>query len=162
WFDRSGKQLVAETIEGFQYGNSLSPDETKLAYARKGSSGISNIYVRDLQRGTDTPLTSDSSENKDPVWSPDGSKIVFSSVRSGKWELYQKSADGTGVDEPLHVDATSPNHWSSAGILFTTSIVPFHTSFLSSADGKQYPLLTGDEGHARFSPNGNKFIVYTK
>jgi serine/threonine protein kinase len=160
WFDRSGNRVAAETLEGYHEGNSLSPDETRLAYARRDSSGISNIYVRDLQRGTDTALTSTSGENLDPVWSPDGDKIAFASVRSGKWELYQKSKDGTGIDEPLHVQAASPNQWSRAGILFATDTIPIHTSFLSSTDGKQYPLLTGNERHARFSPD-NKFIVYT-
>src|SRR5438874_5728638 len=34
----------------------------------------------------------------DPVWSPDGSSIVFTSARSGSADLFRVKSDGTGME----------------------------------------------------------------
>ena len=41
-----------------------------------------------------------SSDNSSPIWSSDGSRIVFGSNRGGKSGIYQKPADGTGAAFP--------------------------------------------------------------
>jgi serine/threonine-protein kinase len=38
------------------------------------------------------------------MWTPDGGKIVYVSNRKGKNDLYMKSADGSGSEEPVLVD----------------------------------------------------------
>ncbi len=42
-------------------------------------------------------LTNDPSDDVDPVWSPDGTQLAFSSTRSGHFQIYLMYADGTGV-----------------------------------------------------------------
>jgi len=42
-----------------------------------------------------TPLTSDTTENIMPAWSPDGAKIAFSSNRDGNHEIYVMNANGS-------------------------------------------------------------------
>ena len=45
-------------------------------------------------RGTETRFTSDASVNLNPFWSPRGDRIVFTSNRTGAYNLYQKAASG--------------------------------------------------------------------
>jgi len=40
-------------------------------------------------------------------WSPDGTRIAFSSERDGDWHLYLMNADGSGVI-PLNVAGIGP------------------------------------------------------
>ena len=46
-------------------------------------------------------LTTSDSVDQDPLWTPDGSKIVFASTRGGSSNLYQKASDGSGEAEPF-------------------------------------------------------------
>ena len=44
-----------------------------------------------------TRLTNNSKIDTNPAWSPDGSKIAFTSTRDGNFEIYSMNANGTGV-----------------------------------------------------------------
>jgi len=52
-------------------------------------------------RGGKTRLTFDPADDIDPVWSPDGTRIAFTSDRSGQRNIYWKLADGSGPEELL-------------------------------------------------------------
>ncbi len=43
-----------------------------------------------------TPLTNNGEHEKDPNWSPDGSKIAFCSDREGDYEIIVMNANGSG------------------------------------------------------------------
>jgi Tol biopolymer transport system component len=75
------------------------------------------LRLLDFARGTNTPLTFSSSSNVYPVWSPDGSRIIFASNRDGAFDLYQKEASGVKDEEPLlkSSDDKLPTSWSSNG-----------------------------------------------
>ncbi len=59
-----------------------------------------DIWIHDIERNNDTRLTFDKGVDVVSVWSPDDSKIYFSSNRSGKFSIYVKNSNGTG-DEQL-------------------------------------------------------------
>jgi len=104
WFDRAGKLLGTVGAPGPVMEPSLSPDEKIVAYQRKAGDNA-DLWLRDLERGTETRLTFAAS-NRDPVWSPRGDRIVFNSLRvdgksSNQRKLYQKAANGSGNDEFL-------------------------------------------------------------
>jgi Tol biopolymer transport system component len=76
-----------------------------------------DIYLIDLARSTSLKLTFDPASDISPIWSPDGSLIVWASNRGGAFELYKKPTTGGGRDELLlksDVDLFS-THWSADG-----------------------------------------------
>ena len=85
------------------YSNlALSSDDRKLAIAiRDPQTKTHDIWIIDLVRGTKTRLTSDPADDLVAVWSPDGTRIAFTSDRLGQRDIYQKLSDGSGPEELL-------------------------------------------------------------
>ncbi len=67
-----------------EYMPAISPDGREVAYAA-GYPGAMHIYVRDAAGGRALPLTEDLGGWQNfPVWTPDGSGIVFTRYRAGE------------------------------------------------------------------------------
>ena len=73
--DGSGDSLVASHPANDGQGT-WSPDGTQLAWT-SDRDGNFEIYTVVLSMGAITRLMSDAALDQMPVWSPDGSKIVF-------------------------------------------------------------------------------------
>ncbi len=86
---------------------SLSPDGTRVAMTIEGA--IWNIWVFELARRVLTGLTFEG-DNRDPEWTPDGKRVVYTSFRDGRYCLYWRPADGSGTEELL----TRREHWAAA------------------------------------------------
>jgi Tol biopolymer transport system component len=127
WFDRNGRRLAAVGSPG-RYGNpALSPDERHLAVARfDPDRGTSDVWVIELARNVMSRFTFDPAEDDMPIWSPDGTRIVFKSTRGTSAGLYQKNASGSGPEEllvgGLTSEGSSPMAWTPDGqaILYST------------------------------------------
>ena len=98
-----------------------SPEGRRLLYERDaraaGSGG--EIYVKDLDRGTDTRLTFTEDRARDPVWSPDGKRFAYLS-RSGanSTRLRIGASDGLGAQDSTVIPGglrASLTQWTSAG-----------------------------------------------
>jgi len=77
---------------------SYSPDHTRIAFSSdRGAPGNFDIFVADADGENAVRLTSDRGMDLQPVWTPDGERIVFVSTRSGTRQVYVMRADGTGV-----------------------------------------------------------------
>lgn len=76
---------------------SFSPDGTKIAFISTVS-GEAQIYLADAD-GTNVKRLTTGSTNAQPTWSPDGSRLLFSSNRQSKggneFELFIMNADGS-------------------------------------------------------------------
>jgi serine/threonine protein kinase/Tol biopolymer transport system component len=117
WYDRSGKSLGPVGAPGPVWDPAISPDEKSVVFDR-ASRAVSDLWVRDLSRGTETRFTSNASSNLSPVWSPKGDRIVFASNRKGGvFNLYQKAASGSGQDELLLPNSLidAAHQWSRDG-----------------------------------------------
>jgi len=173
WFDRSGKQLGTVGPPG-AYGNpSLSPDEKRVAVQRgelPGQGGSPDIWLIETgPRGATERFTFDPATETNPLWSPDGSRIVFSSNRDGPLNLYQKAVGGAGGDGALFKsdNIKVPFDWSRDGrfLLYAEADPKMRQDIwvLPLSEGqKPFPFLQTEfiETHAQFSPDG-KWIAYS-
>lgn len=167
WFDRSGKQLSSVGPPGEYNDVVLSPDEKRAALQRDDGTN-SDIWLMDLTRGVPLRFTFNAALEDDPVWSPDGSLIVFNTSRDGARGLYRKVSSGAGNEELLvKAEAvTNGSDWSPDGrfIVFESAdprtgsdlwVVPLF------GDMKPYPVLQTEfnETHGHFSPDG-RWLAY--
>ena len=173
WADHAGRE---EPLPGFALGNygnvRVSPGGTQLV----GSSldpetGSVDLWTYDLARDTLSRLTTDPAPDSNPLWTPDGSAVVFESNRDGGAALFEISADGAGLVERLLArDGTlsiEPRSWTPDGsmLVFTESNpeTGVDIGLLSmSGDGSVEHLLQTefDEGFPAVSPNG-RWIAYS-
>src|SRR6185295_17147348 len=127
-----------------------------------------DIWMLDLARGTTTRFTFTPSNESCPLWSPDGTRIVFSSNRGGNYDLYQKNSTGTSSEEILLQTGVElyADDWTLDGryILYEASdpktkfdlwILPM------TGERKPFPYLQTEfnETHSQFSPDG-RWVAY--
>src|SRR5262249_28353160 len=78
WLDRAGRQLGAVGAgDTNALSVELSPDDSRVAIHRVDDVGNMDIWVIDARRNVMTRLTSDPANDQYPVWSPDGTRLVF-------------------------------------------------------------------------------------
>jgi Tol biopolymer transport system component len=101
----------------------VSPEGTRAVLVRSTSPTESSLWLADLARGGATRLSSGPGLNESPVWSPDGTRVVFASDRDGAQDLFVKAVGDASPEQPLYRSSLafkSPNGWSPDGrwILF--------------------------------------------
>jgi Tol biopolymer transport system component len=167
WIGRTGQVLESVGPPGAYRGVEVSPDAKRIAVHRHDANG-GDIYVIE-PRGSLTNLTQDAPRHSSmPIWSPDGSRIAYASLRSGKWGLYQTLSSGSGTEEPLFESdlPKAPMSWSPDGkrIVFWVEDPKTGSDLwvLTLDDKKAAPLIATPfaETHAQISPDG-KWIAYT-
>jgi Tol biopolymer transport system component len=167
WFDRTGKKLAAVGQVADYSNPSLSPDDSKLAVCiRDPQTKTRDIWVFDLLRGTSTRLTFDPADNVNPVWSPDRTRIAFTSDRSGQRNIYWKLADGSQQEELLLGGKELQENvedWSRDGkyLIYNYGQEPVRLYVLPLADRKPVPFLNTsfNTQEGQISPNG-RWIAY--
>jgi eukaryotic-like serine/threonine-protein kinase len=116
WFDRSGKETGTVDVSAAYENPVVSPELQRIAVVkREGSTG--DIWILDQARGASSRFTFDPALDDGPVWSPDGTRIVFASNRNDTFDLYQKNSAGAGQDEVLLKSDHQkiPDDWSPDG-----------------------------------------------
>jgi hypothetical protein len=171
WVDRSGKETpLLDAIADYR-DTSLSPDGTRLAYdmADTGNNTRSDVWIRDLRRGVSSRFTFDAAAEINPLWSPDGRRIAFTSRGKGPGDLHVKDASGTREAEALLVSPAEKyvSDWSRDGrhLLFTAR-GEGHEGWdilVMPLDGERTPTpvvkTAFSEMWATFSPDG-RYIAY--
>ena len=119
WVTRDGQMTDVTEGAGIFGSPRLSPEGTRVAVVRIGEDGA-NIWIRDMERGSDTRLTVEGTINWMPVWTPDGATVSFISNRADASAnaLYSKPADGSGEAELLVQPGSYPGSWSPDGRTF--------------------------------------------
>ncbi|MBI5653024.1 MAG: PxKF domain-containing protein [Chloroflexi bacterium] len=114
-----------------------------------------------------TNLTNSTSNDNVPSWSPDGTKILFTSDRNGNQEIYVMNVNGSGQTNLTNHSAYDNSAvWSPNGtkIAFTSNRTGDNEIYLMNPDGTGLINLTNnpsEEGHLSWSPDGGKIVFYT-
>jgi serine/threonine-protein kinase len=99
WLDRRGREeILPIEPRGYVYPR-ISPDGTRVALDVREQQNNA-IWIWNFVHETLTRLTFEK-DALNAVWTPDGKRIIFGAGQSGTRSLFLKSADGTGVAEPL-------------------------------------------------------------
>jgi Tol biopolymer transport system component len=169
WFDRSGTQLGTVGVMGEYSGPALSPTEDRIAVALSNpNTRTRDLWIYPVLSETGVQLTADAADDLNPVWTPDGRWIIYTSERNGVRNIYRKLADGTGATEPLLESAQRNNveDISRDGrlLVFNTSKnsdTQPNLATLSLADLRPKPFRVSStrEDAGRFSPDG-RWLAY--
>ena len=79
----------------------VSPDGRKIAFESNRAGPTDQIFVYDMESRAIQQLTQSPEPNETPVWSPDGSKILFArridDVPRPAWDVFEMNVDGSAV-----------------------------------------------------------------
>ena len=162
WVDHEGRIEPLDVAVAPAAAPRLSPDGQRVAIQ---AFGLDALQVIDVERGTRTTIRQ-AGTSQGAFWSDDGTRIAFSSNRTGNWDLYSVSADGMGEVEsllarPLDQFAVT---WSPDGQ--AVAYVELHPVSLGDIwilpnDGEPWPFLNSpsNELYPDFSPDG-QWIAY--
>ena len=148
------------------FAPAVSPDGTQIIFTHNSGPNLQDGQIWIINRdGSDSHrLTNMPGGAWDPVWSPDGSQIMFASRIGGTAQMVIANTDGS---DPLQVTdlvgLRGRNDWSINDVLATYIGTSWNREIISFfPDGSQLFYLTdgGNNLAPSFSPDGN-WIVFT-
>src|SRR3954454_778982 len=145
-----------------------APEPQKISFARVWpNAGQIGLFVADADGSAERPLVGLGEMDYDPVWSPDGQSIVFTSDRHGSADLFRVKADGSGIerltDSPADDDqaAFSPD---GKQLVFVTTrgggTSDLWTMDLQTRKAKALTSGPGGDFRPAWSPDG-KWIAFS-
>jgi Tol biopolymer transport system component len=162
WFDRAGKQIGtvdAPTKISVGQDPHISPDGKRVVIKKDF-----NLWIIDLETNTPQRFTTTFAQN--PIWSPDGTKIVYSGPSGSVGGLSIKNSNGSGESESLLPGANFPRSFTPDGrfLLFLRRGVKTRLDIYvlpMFGERKEYVLLESafNELQAQISPDG-KWLAY--
>ncbi len=157
------RPIVADSAGNIQ--PALSPDRTRIAFS-SNRSGSYDLYLMDADGGSPRRLTTDPGIEGEPVWTPDGARIVFTATPAeGQPQIWSLRPDG----KPAQVLTAGPGANHSPAVSADGRTL----AFVSTRDGNQeiylMPIEGGEarritrteqrESSPRFLPNGDLVFV---
>ncbi|MBX9599937.1 MAG: serine/threonine-protein kinase [Bryobacteraceae bacterium] len=163
WKDREGKTTGRVTEPGLDGYPALSPDGRGLALARANlRTNSMDLWTLDLDRNTSSRVTFEPGLDAFPVWSAGGKAILYSSSRSGLFQVHMQ--DPNGVDNGKRIGQATAHRltwdWSNddafALISELTSEGKWVLRKMAIPDGASTPLTNPafNAYHGQFSPDG--------
>jgi Tol biopolymer transport system component/tRNA A-37 threonylcarbamoyl transferase component Bud32 len=180
WVDGAGTRLaiLGPTDDGVPSSPELEPGGRRLALTR-APEGTGDVWLTDIERRVASRMTFDPGVDSYAVWSSRGDRLIFTSGRNGRMDLFEKASTNVGAEEPLLTSEHDkvPQDWSPDGrfLLYTVQdpntgsdlwAVPLEDTQKREANtgsrvGRPMAIASSgfDEGQARFSPDG-RWIAY--
>ena len=169
WVDRKGQERDKVAYDdSMALGPALSGDGRHVAVFRRSPDGNADLWSYDTQRRSWDRLTFHSGDDLYPLWSTDGTRMVFSS-RRGSMDLFVIPLGAAPNSEQvlLSTPATKfPTDWSRDGrFVFYNQLSPRGDNDIRalSMDGSHAQIdvvaTEYNEQHAQLSPDG-RWIAY--
>ena len=167
WVDRNGNALgtVGEPrrVTNFR----IAPDQKRIAVGGADADGRpDDIFLFDPARNVTSRVTFDPASEMSPVWSPDGTRLAFTSMRSGLGDTYVIDLANPSAVQKMVASASGvdPSSWSRDG---KTIVLNYATPqsidiwTMSAKTGEAHPYLATpfDENEGVLSPDG-QWIAY--
>src|SRR5262249_19509712 len=143
----------------------LSPDNKRAALESVDRQGNLDIWILEFARGVNSRFTFDPGWDADPVWSPEGDRLIF--VTGAPPTLHQKASNISGAEAHMFrpPQPALPHSWSPDGkfLLLNDTTAPNHIwavdVSLPASDRKPIPVVTSNYINVtpRFSPDGKFF-----
>jgi serine/threonine-protein kinase len=177
WMDRDGTTTPLRSTPANWTALRFAPDGNRLALQINMVGAGADLWVYEWARDLLTRLISDPGNRANPVWTPDGRRIVFGAApgNQGTQNLYWQRADGIGDAQRLTESAHGhvPGSWHPNGKFlafaelnpqtnFDLLILPMEGDEASGwKPGKPTDFLKSrhDEREPMFSPDG-RWIAY--
>lgn len=169
WYIDGSVVRTDTDVMASSYSNSTAGIGTHISrvVAINGTDTVSITWVWTVSSNIvsgDVRLTNNAAQDRQPVWSVDGTEIAFISNRDGGWGIYKMKSDGSFVTKLNHSGSSLEPSWYPVNkILFSIAIPGKEDIYVMSADGTNPSQLTnavGFDEYPDWSPDGSK-IVYS-
>ncbi len=166
WVDQKGMEWPVTDKQSAYFAPRLSPDGQRISYVAENEAREWQVYVYDLNSGTNSRLTTEGSAGW-TVWAPDGKRLLFDWQKSVVSNLFWQPYDGSSPMEQLTTSEYNqfPGSWSSDGK--TVALVEEHAdtgsiAVLDTSSGRVTSLSNSpfEETYPDFSPVG-PWLAYT-
>ena len=144
----------------------VSPKGDRLAFDVHDGANR-NIWILDLKSRQKSQLTFDAGDNYKPIWTPDGTRVVFTSTRNRAANLYWQPVDGAGPAQRLTTSANLQNagSWDPSGAFLAYEewrpgtgkdifILPFDKATLTPTKPILFVGEPDNQAEPVFSPDG--------
>lgn len=161
-----GSDMRQLTATGYNILPSYSQDGRKIVFVSRRDSANAQIYAMNVNGSGVTRITNDAYDNMEPMFSPDGSKIVFmrSSGAGNPYKIWVMNANGSGQTQlTTGVGQDQNPSWSPNG-----AKIAFHSRrdgqaqpniYTMNADGSSIQRITfgaSFDANPTWSPAGNR------
>ena len=142
----------------------ISPDGQNVVYSFPESNGSQQLWQTDNKLENKKELTKSDFIDAYPRYSPIGNVIAFTSTRSGNFDIFRMSADGTGIfqltDNP-GIDTRPSFSPDGSKIVYTSLRQGNYEVFIMNADGSNQKQITNNPGKDDFAcwhPDGKRIF----